>query len=190
MTRDQSLSCLFGFGFGAVLIYLLDPDTGSRRRAVVRNKAVWTARKTAERSAALARDLRNRTAGIAAEFRNRGMQDIPEDAVLEARVRTAIGRASAHAGAIGVSAIDGLVLLIGPVLESDYDRVYRAVCNVRGVVDVDDQLTVHQSAESVPGLQGEGSSLPESSLSGWATTALATGITAAAVVGLVLAQRR
>jgi hypothetical protein len=190
MTRDQSLSCLFGFGFGAALIYLLDPDAGGRRRALVRNKAVWAARKTADRSAALARDLRNRTAGIAAEFRNRRNQDIPEDAVLEARVRTALGRASTHAGAIGVSAIDGLVLLVGPVLESDYDRVYRTVCNVPGVVDVDDQLTVHQSAESVPGLQGEGSSITESSLSGWAPAALAGGVTAAAVVGLMLAQRR
>ena len=37
---------LIGAGVGAASMFLLDPERGARRRAVVRDKAVWAGRKT------------------------------------------------------------------------------------------------------------------------------------------------
>ena len=153
---NHALTWMAPLGAGAALMYLLDPSTGRRRRALLRDQAIHVSRKTTEASGKLARDVQNRASGVAAMMRNRGDDGPADDAVLEARVRSALGRVCSHAGAIGVASVGGIVELVGPVLASEYDAVWRAVTNVPGTIDVIDNLVVHERADSVPGLQGEG----------------------------------
>lgn len=58
---------LVGVGLGAALMYLLDPERGRRRRALLRDKLVSASNKTADVASKTARDLRNRTQGLIAE---------------------------------------------------------------------------------------------------------------------------
>lgn len=55
---------------GAAVMYVLDPDKGRRRRALVRDKAVRAAHKTGDVIGSRSRDLGNRARGIAAEARS------------------------------------------------------------------------------------------------------------------------
>jgi hypothetical protein len=58
---------LGGFALGALTMYLMDPDRGNRRRALIRDKvysAMVTTRKAFESQS---RDLTNRVRGLRAE---------------------------------------------------------------------------------------------------------------------------
>ena len=154
MTRGNEL--IGGLALGAGLMYLLDPDRGRRRRAVLRDQAVhWTSRLD-DAAATTARDLGHRSAGVVAQAGARFRRDGADDVVVEERVRSALGRLVSHPGAIEVRAKDGLVSLSGPVLANEADALLLGVRKVRGVRAVEDLLEVHESAEDVPGLQGAG----------------------------------
>jgi len=56
---------------GLGLAFVLDPDRGARRRAMLRDKAARTGRRLADGLEAKTRDLRNRARGAAAEVRSR-----------------------------------------------------------------------------------------------------------------------
>src|ERR671928_1172414 len=68
--RDQG-KLLTGLLVGAGLEFLLDPDRGARRRALVRDQAVRASHKLGDELDATTRDLRNRAKGSAAELRSR-----------------------------------------------------------------------------------------------------------------------
>jgi osmotically-inducible protein OsmY len=143
---------------GAGLMYLLDPDRGARRRALVRDQAARAKHKLEEGLDATARDLGNRARGTVAELRSRFRREMVDDAILHERVRSEIGHAVSHPSAIDVSVSDGRVTLKGPVLEHELDDLLRAVGRVRGVSEVRNELEVHREAEGVPSLQGPVSS--------------------------------
>jgi uncharacterized membrane protein len=77
-----------------------------------------------------------------------------DDPVLHERVRSAIGRAVSHPGAITVSVSNARVTLQGPVLEHELDDLVDAVRRVRGVSEVVNELEMHRDPDSVPSLQG------------------------------------
>jgi hypothetical protein len=165
---------LFGaIGAGAALMYFLDPNTGRRRRGLVRDQVVH---------------------GVVAELRGRlDGRDVSDDTLAE-RVRGRIGAIAGHASAIRSSVSEGRVTLNGPILLDDVDRLLRRVRAVRGVKDVDDRLEVHAEPDNVPGLQGRprrprGGEVLELCQDHWSPTArLLTG--AAGAVLLVSGLRR
>jgi gas vesicle protein len=61
------VAALAGAAVGAFAMFLFDPDSGRRRRAVARDKAVRYANETVESVQSTARDLRNRATGLAHE---------------------------------------------------------------------------------------------------------------------------
>lgn len=152
---NSTLSILGGIGAGAALMYFLDPHRGTRRRNLVRDKIVHAGHAASDALGPASRDIRNRAQGVAGEARSRFTGGDADDAVIVARVRSSIGRAVSHPGAITVTAEQGRVILGGPVLEGDLDPLLEKVRGVRGVRTVDNRLEVHATADNVPGLQGD-----------------------------------
>lgn len=61
---------LAGLGAGAALMYLLDPDRGNRRRALIRDKMVKLNRQTQEAVSGKVKDVSNRAKGMLHEARS------------------------------------------------------------------------------------------------------------------------
>ena len=153
MRKDVAL--LAGVAIGAGTMFLLDPDRGGRRRALIRDKAARAANKTTDGLDALRRDVGNRARGTAATLRVMLDQSRPDARKLIERVRAELGRVVSHPRAIDVSVLhDGCVGLTGPVLTSEADAALAAIARVRGVATVEDNLERHDTAEDVPALQG------------------------------------
>jgi uncharacterized membrane protein len=151
---SRELTLLGGLGLGAALMYLLDPDRGARRRALLLDKLASAANKTPDAIGATARDLSNRTRGIVAEVSSMFSGGEAPDQVVEARVRSKMGRIVSHPHAIEVAVNQGRVVLSGPILAHEVDDLLSCVSSVAGVTEVDNLLDVHKEAGSVPGLQG------------------------------------
>ncbi len=147
---------LVGAGLGAALAYMLDPDTGNRRRALLRDQLVRARRKTRDGLDATARDVANRSRGVAAATRARLRSEHVDDDTLLERVRSKLGRASSHPRAIDVHVEDGNVTLRGPILAGEVTHVLATVSNVRGVRAVTNELETHDASDNIPSLQGEG----------------------------------
>lgn len=170
---------------GAGLMYLLDPDRGARRRALMRDQAVRARHRLAESAEATGRDLRNRARGTAAEFRSRFRRESTDDGILHDRVRAALGRVVSHPGAVEVRVVDGQVTLEGQVLARELDDLLRTVRGVHGVSVVRNELVVSSSPEGVSSLQGgrRREARPELAQENWApATRLAAGTIGGAVV--------
>ena len=147
-------SLLVGAGAGAGLMYLLDPDHGNRRRALMRDRFVRARHLTEDAMDATSRDMRNRARGVVAELRARLIPEDVSDDVLQERVRARLGQTVRYARSIETFVADGDVTLCGPVLVDDVARVVRRVGQVPGVRSVDTRLDVHTEPGTVPGLQG------------------------------------
>ena len=145
---------LVGAAIGAGVMYLLDPDGGRRRRAVLRDQLVSAGHRTSDAVGATSRDVTNRARGVVAELRGRLSREEVGDDVLRERVRARIGSVIGRAGAIETHVSDGRVTLRGPVLSEEVERLLRGVRGVRGVGEVDSQLEVHETPGSIPILQG------------------------------------
>jgi uncharacterized membrane protein len=145
---------LTGLAVGGGLMYLLDPDRGTRRRALVRDKAVRATHVLRCAADKTGRDLQHRARGTVAELWSVLRSGNCSDDILTQRVRARLGRACSHPNSIEVHVAGGAVVLSGPVLESDADLLLREVRNVRGVKSVEDRLQHHQTAGDIPGLQG------------------------------------
>ncbi len=141
---------------GAISMYLLDPDHGRRRRAVLRDRFASGVSRLDDATSVASRDLRNRARGVAHEVRSRFTHEEVSDEILCERVRSRLGWAVSHPGAIEVSALSGRVTLSGAVLEREYVRLLRTVWAVRGVADVEDRLAVYESPAGISALQGGG----------------------------------
>lgn len=186
MTGQREL--IGGMALGVGLMYLLDPDRGTRRRALLRDRTVHTRRKVADGIAVTARDVRNRSQGAVASVRSRIRREQVGDEILEQRVRAELGRVVSHPGAINVTTHDGRVTLGGPVLADELDALLSRVRRVRGVDEVINELEVHETAGSVPALQGEGrprGARPELLQENWSPTMRL----AAGAVGALLAYQ-
>jgi hypothetical protein len=127
-------------GFGAVLFYLLDPVQGHRRRVLAHDKAFKAARAGRRDIRRFGRDLANRAHGLVASLRADLNPETPDDEIVRERVRSAVGRACAHASAVEVAVREGTVELSGPVPEDEHGRLLRAVGAVRGVRSVENRL--------------------------------------------------
>lgn len=139
-----TLGCL---GLGAGLMYMLDPNMGRRRRALVYDKACAYWRRTGNVLGKTARDMGNRTRGLVAEARSQLSGGSVPDDVLVARARAQIGHIISRPSAIGVTAHQGRVTLSGPIPAGEVDKLLSTVGSVPGVLEVIDQLEIYSEAE-------------------------------------------
>jgi hypothetical protein len=180
MRRQGKL--IAGVIVGAGVMYLLDPERGARRRALLRDRGVHLGHKLGDGFTATARDVRNRSAGAAAELRSRLRHEQADDEILHDRVRSAIGRVVTHPGAITVTVSQGRVTLAGNVLLDEVNDLIGRVERVRGVNEVRNELAMHRTPDGIPDLQA-GPSLEQGAQQGtWTpTTRLFLGATAGVI---------
>ena len=153
MQKKSSWTWLGAAALGAGAMYFLDPRSGGRRRALVRDQGVHARRRVREVADKTANDVRNRAVGLAARSRRLWHREPVSDAQLVERVRATLGRAVSHSSALEVTASDGRVRVSGPILVSEAGRVLRTVRRVPGVREVEEALDVHVVAD-IPALQG------------------------------------
>jgi hypothetical protein len=151
---NKGLTFGAGLGLGTGLMFLLDPDRGRRRRALLRDKCAWSARKTGEAFEVTTRDLRNRAQGIASSIQSTFTSEMVDDTVLIDRVRAKLGRVVSHPGAIQVTAQNGKVILAGPILAEEVPSLLACVNRVSGVNEVVNNLEAHEEGDNHPSLQG------------------------------------
>jgi osmotically-inducible protein OsmY len=151
---------LTGLSLGVGLMYFLDPERGRRRRALVRDKLAHATRVSANALGAAGVDVAHRATGLVARVRSVLRRRAVDDDVLVERVRAKLGRLASHPHAISVVSTDGVVRLQGPVLQSEIQRLIRAIARVRGVRRVLNHLDAHSSAGHIPALQGRAAITP------------------------------
>src|SRR6185437_3084724 len=155
--RHEWTKVLGGAAVGAAAMYVLDPDKGKRRRALVRDKTRGLVADTRDALGVAARDATHRIEGMRARARRLLTNaPVPDDLQLIERVRARMGRLVSHPHAIQVGANNGRVTLSGPVLRHEVPRLLDAIRTVWGVASVEDGLVVHDSSESISSLQGGG----------------------------------
>lgn len=141
------------FGLGAVAMYLLDPNTGARRRALTRDKLVHYG-KLGRRQAGLTwHDLSNRTRGRLAWAQARFRKETVSDDVLVARCASKIGRLVSNSHPIGITAEDGVVYLSGPVFADELPHLLHTLSATPGVLKIESSLEPHRRTERVQVLQ-------------------------------------
>jgi osmotically-inducible protein OsmY len=125
-----------GTVIGAGVAYLLDPQSGRRRRATIRDRAAATL----HRSTRSAHQVRRRAEGLAEHARHLREQPKPppNDADLAAKVMSTVFRpADVPKGSLNVNVEYGVVVLRGEVpheeMRSRLQRMAAEVPGVRGV---------------------------------------------------------
>jgi hypothetical protein len=151
-TRNLILGAAVGAGLG----YMLDPQSGRRRRALARDQMVRASHKTIDALDATGRDMAHRARGIAAATRGRFANEFVDDYTLIERVRAKLGRVCSHPRAIHVEVTGGHVTLRGPILRREMDDVLSVAAGVRGVQSVTSALEAYDTPDGVPSLQGQG----------------------------------
>jgi uncharacterized membrane protein len=153
---NQQTGIIGGMAAAAGLMYFLDPNRGRRRRALVRDKAVSLSGESGDVLRKAGRDVSNRVAGTVANARSlvRSSKGTVDDQVVEARVRSKMGRVVSHPSSIHVSADQGRLTLRGSILAHEVNDLLAAIRSVQGVREIDDRLDVYKQAGDIPGLQG------------------------------------
>jgi uncharacterized membrane protein len=137
-------------------MYFSDPNRGRRRRVRARDKIRRLQGRTEKAIDIAVRDLNNRLDGLQAKLSNFLFQrnDIPNDQVMAERVRAKLGRLVSHPHAVEVAIHQGRLILRGPILANEKEKLLAAVRAVPGVTTVEDQLEVHDSPVGISSLQG------------------------------------
>ncbi len=154
-TRRQALpwmNLLGGVALGALAMYVADPSQGRRRRALLQDKVTSATHSTSKLVNQTVRDARHRLAGLQAEaMRVISPRDVKpiDNHVLEARVRSRLGRTMPGLQGIDVSADEGVVTLSGHIEDEAAQHLLDTVAAIPGVESVRHDL---QSAEAHSGL--------------------------------------
>jgi osmotically-inducible protein OsmY len=152
MNSRYTWAALLGLGAGAM--FLFDPQMGTRRRALLRDKLRRYSRQAGERASAWSEMASDHAQGLVAETRARLGQEEVDDRTLVERVRAELGRVLTHVSAIHVVARDGIVTLRGDILEHEAEKALAAARSTRGVQSVEDALDRHAQPGNIPSLQG------------------------------------
>lgn len=141
-TRSTDLSWMHwlgGLAVGALAMYIADPSQGRRRRALVQDKVTSVTHRASAAVNHRLHDARNRLSGLQAEASRmlspRCAKPI-DDHVLEARVRSRLGRAMPDLHQIEVTAHQGRVSFVGNIdAETAHvlERVVKAIPGVEAV---------------------------------------------------------
>ena len=149
-----ALGLLAGVGAGATAMYFFDPERGGRRRAMVQDKLTSKANHLADAASGLKHDLANRAHGTWIETKKLFTRDENvSDEVLEARVRSKMGRVVSDPHALSVKSENGDVTLSGTIPEIEVQPLLRKIKSIPGVSRIENHLNFARDA--VRGSKGE-----------------------------------
>ncbi|HKQ72432.1 MAG TPA: SRPBCC family protein [Blastocatellia bacterium] len=151
---NAALAASAALGAGAGMMYLFDPDRGACRRAKLRDGVTHAINRTGAAAGSTSRDLINRARGLVAQTASIFRRGDTDDDTLEARVRSRMGRAVSHPGAIEVTAHDGIVKLSGAILSHEVDSMLSCIRATPGLRSIDNRLRIHGKSGDLPDLQG------------------------------------
>jgi hypothetical protein len=143
-------------GLAAGAVYYFDPLLGKRRRSLLRDQWNRLTTRAVRAADVVCRDSTNRFQGLLAEMRSALLGRYADEETLAARVRSKLGRLVSHPSAVEVAVQDGNVILSGPVLASEVDRLIEGIRSMPEVPYVKSQLEVHEEAGNISALQGAG----------------------------------
>ena len=124
-------SLLTGVGIGAAAMYVLDPEAGTKRRTLARDKMTEAKKKVGHIASATAQDLDNRATGMVSEVRSRFSHEKVDDEVLEARVRSKLGLLVRHPRTITTEVSSGRVVLGGSIFPDEVQQLIVASARFR-----------------------------------------------------------
>ncbi len=182
----RSIDFYRGLVMGLGAMYLLDPERGRTRRALLRDRAVRASHAVQDFLGKSSRDMSRRATGAVAQAASRLRPDDSDDESLAERVRAKLGRYVSHPDTVEVEARDGCITLRGPILSREVEELVAAISSVRGVREVLNRLEPHATSDGVPALQGRGRAAGTRGAfapTGWAPgVQILAGIIGAAVV--------
>src|SRR5918999_3902180 len=128
---------------GAALVYLFDPQSGRRRRALLRDRSAAFVRQGGRKGARAGRTVAAEAYGASQKVQH--LKEEPkeyDDATLAQKVQSEIFRdADVPKGQINVNAEDGIVVLRGEVERPELiEELVERTRNVQGVRDVENLL--------------------------------------------------
>jgi hypothetical protein len=153
---DHSVTLLSGMIIGATAMYIFDEHRGAKRRAHARDKVVRAAHSVGRGVRKRSRDLVNRAVGSIAELRSslRDRMRTFSDDQLADRVRSQLGHVVSHSGLLEIEAEDGFVIVRGPVLEREVEKIRNRMQKIRGVKECRLELEPHPYLERVSEQRG------------------------------------
>jgi osmotically-inducible protein OsmY len=129
------------FAAGAAAMYLLDPETGRRRRALVRERSGGAARDVQDSLRGAGRDASNRLRGRIAESASHMAGEPVEDETLHDRIQAKIGHLVDRPSAIEVQVDGGRVVLSGQAPDDEAAALARYIAGMQGVSGVENRLS-------------------------------------------------
>ena len=135
---NRATGWIGGTALGAGLMFLLDPRTGKRRRALLADRLRHASRIGARRLRKVERVMGDELKGAIARAA-RAPGDVPDELLAE-RIRSQIGHAVSHPRALHVAVRSGRVTLSGEVLCSEVRPLLDRVSHVAGVTGVANEL--------------------------------------------------
>ena len=145
MRGKAAWAFLGGLGVGALVMYFLDPSTGTERREAARDRVVSAGRRTRGAIHDGSHEFVDRARGVAAKAKSTIRERIGgsrSDDELAQRVRSALARIVSHANQIRISASNGAVTLAGRVTEEEASKLTSIVRELEGVKEVIDETQV------------------------------------------------
>ncbi|QND99350.1 BON domain protein [Burkholderia cenocepacia] len=135
---------------GAAAMYFLDPASGRRRRAYLRDKAVAGRHDVADYANTQVKRAADHARGAIAGLRADWLAGDASDVQVAERVRAALGRLVARPRDIDVSVERGNVCLTGQVEEAERQALIDGVAALHGVHHVEDAMGARSEYKASP----------------------------------------
>jgi osmotically-inducible protein OsmY len=134
------------FAAGAAAMYLMDPETGRRRRALVRERSGGAARDLQDSVLGAGRNAANRVRGTLAETQSHMAGEPVDDDRLHDRIQAKIGHLLDRPSAVDVDVVDGHVVLSGEAPDDEAAALARYIAGMQGVSDVENRLSAQDAS--------------------------------------------
>jgi len=135
------------FAAGVAAMYLLDPATGRRRRARMRDQGVAAGHDLEDFALAKSKRAVDHAQGVLARTRSRLSTEPVDDQQLHEQIRTRLGRMVERSGEVKVDVNDGHVVLRGIAAPAEIEDLMASIAAMRGVTDIDSRLSAEDGSQ-------------------------------------------